>query len=271
MRTAVIGCSHSAGYSYSKQHGTRDRWNDNNWAEIYINNQNKDGVIFACPGRGWYDYSERLAFLLKKYDDIDEVVIQQTYWNRFRIGFQNPCHYENLVPLDTHMNLEETKGRIDCYNINMWNDDTKSFDGSRITVKGDYAISPTIALQFDPFDITEPNLQTDGYQRVKAWYEIMTLVNQRSFFKEIYLWNTMCKDKNIDLKIFTINEQTWLPEDLNIIGDCSYGKVANKSVDTFLSTKGKTFTIDDEHYNVEAHQLIANEYVPNIGKETKNG
>ena len=56
MRTAVIGCSHSAGYSYAGKAGDKDRWLDNNWAEFYINNQNKDGAIFACPGRGWYDY-----------------------------------------------------------------------------------------------------------------------------------------------------------------------------------------------------------------------
>ncbi len=47
MRTAIIGCSHSAGYSYAQKDKTRDRWNDNNWAKYYINNQNKDGAIFA--------------------------------------------------------------------------------------------------------------------------------------------------------------------------------------------------------------------------------
>ena len=41
MRTAIIGCSHSAGYSYAQKDDTRDRWNDNNWAKFYINNQNK--------------------------------------------------------------------------------------------------------------------------------------------------------------------------------------------------------------------------------------
>lgn len=269
MRTAVIGCSHSAGYSYSQTKDTRDRWNDNNWAEIYINEQDKDGVIFACPGRGWYDYSERLAFLFKKYDDIDEVIIQQTYWDRYRVGFSNPCHYENITPLDAHMNLEETKGRIDCYNIGQWNNNAKCFDGGRITVAGDYVISPTIALQFDPFDIQDPNLQTDGYQRIKAWYELMTVVAQRSFFKEVYLWNLICKENNAELKIFAINENTWLPKDLNMLGDCSYGKVANQNVIQFLESKNPidSFTIDDEHFNKEAHTLIAKEFVTQIGKE----
>lgn len=265
MRTAVIGCSHSAGYQFPPPDGIRDRWNDNNWAEIYINNQNKDGAIFACPGRGWYDYSERLAYLFKKYNDIDEVIVQQTYWNRFRFGFSTPCFYENIIPLDAHMMQEETKGNIDCYNIAMWNDELKSFDGGRITLAGDYAIQPTVSMKFDPFDLIEPNLQQEGYQRLKSWYEVMTVVNQRQFFKEVYLWNTMCKENNAVLKIFAMNDQTWLPKDLNMIGNIQ-ADVSEKTVLQFLLTKGELeeFVVDDEHFNLEAHTLIANEYIPNM-------
>lgn len=265
MRTAVIGCSHSAGYQFPPPDGIHDRWNDNNWAEIYINNQNKDGAIFACPGRGWYDYSERLAYLFKKYNDIDEVIVQQTYWNRFRFGFSTPCFYENIIPLDAHMMQEETKGNIDCYNIAMWNDELKSFDGGRITLAGDYAIQPTVSMKFDPFDLIEPNLQQEGYQRLKSWYEVMTVVNQRQFFKEVYLWNTMCKENNAVLKIFAMNDQTWLPKDLNMIGNIQ-ADVSEKTVLQFLLTKGKLeeFVVDDEHFNLEAHTLIANEYIPNM-------
>lgn len=268
MRTAVIGCSHSAGYSYAQKDKTRDRWNDNNWAKYYINNQNKDGAIFACPGRGWYDYSERLAFLFKNYTDIDEVIIQQTYWNRFRIGFHNPCHYENLVPLERHMMLEERHDKIDCWNIQMWLEDEKSFDGGRITVKGDYAIDPSIALRFEPFDLEQPNLQTEGYQRIKAWHEIMTLANQRAFFKEVYMWTRLCKENKAKLKIFAINDQTWLPKDLNMFGDCSYATVAHQTVDQFLKAEDKDQCfIDDEHYDIDTHKLIAEKFIPQMENE----
>ena len=166
------------------------------------------------------------------------------------------------------MMQEETKGRIDCYNINMWNDELKSFDGGRITMSGDYAIQPTISMKFDPFDLIQPNLQQEGYQRIKSWYEVMTVVNQRQFFKEVYLWNQMCKENNAVLKIFAINDQTWLPKDLNIIGNVQ-ADVSDETVTQFLLTKGvlQDFVVDDEHFNVKAHTLIANEYIPNIGKE----
>lgn len=268
MRTAVIGCSHSAGYQFPPPDGIHDRWNDNNWAEVYINNQNKDGVIFACPGRGWYDYSERLAYLFKTYNDIDEVIIQQTYWNRFRIGYNDLNHYENFVPLDTHMVHEETKGRIDCYNIGQWNKTAKCFDGGRITVAGDFAIPPVLQLTFDPFDMTFPDLQSDGYQRIKANYELMTVINQRAFFKEVYLWNVLCKQNNAELKIFAMNDLTWIPKDLNIIGDCSYASVANQTVTEFLETRNALNYIDDEHFDKATHELIANEFISNIKKET---
>ena len=265
MRTAVIGCSHSAGYSFAGAVGDKDRWLDNNWAEFYINNQNKDGAIFACPGRGWYDYSERLAFLFKHYNDIDEVIIQQTYWNRFRLGFHNPCHYENIVPLERHMMKEETHDKIDCWNIQMWLDKEQSFDGGRITVKGDYAIDPVLALRWEPFDVEQPHLQSEGYQRIKAWYELMTITNQRAFFKEVYLWNQLCKDNKAKLKIFAINDITHLPKDLNMIGDCNYGIVADKTVDQFLTEQGlETNFIDDEHYTTDVHKLIADKFIPQI-------
>lgn len=266
MRTAVIGCSHSAGYQFPAPDGLRDHWHDNNWAEIYINNQNKDGVIFACPGRGWYDYSERLAFLFKTYNDIDEVIIQQTYWNRYRFGYNTPNFYENIIPLETHMMLEETKGCIDCYNISMWNDQLKCFDGGQITVAGDYAIPANLGMTFNPFDLHEPNLQTDGYQRLKANYELMTVINQRQFFKEVYIWNTLCKEKNAKLKIFAMNDLTWLPKDLNIIGDCSHASIATESAEQFLKNNNAVIKVDDEHFDTTAHKLIANEFVPNIGR-----
>ena len=150
----------------------------------------------------------------------------------------------------------------------MWLDDEQSFDGGRITVKGDYAIDPSIALRFEPFDLEQPNLQTEGYQRIKAWHEIMGIVNQRAFFKEVYIWNKLCKENGASLKIFAVNDQTWLPKDLNIVGDCSYATVAHQTVDQFLKTKDRDQCfIDDEHYDVDTHKLIAEEYIPLIDKE----
>ena len=166
------------------------------------------------------------------------------------------------------MMLEEQKGKIDCWNIQMWLEDEQSFDGGRITVKGDYAIDPSIALRFEPFDLEQPDLQTEGYQRIKAWHEMMTLVNQRAFYKEVFMWTRLCKENNAKLKIFAINNITWLPKDLNMFGDCSYATVADQTVEQFLKTLQKDqCLIDDEHYDVETHKLIAEQYIPQIGKE----
>ena len=78
----------------------------------------------------------------KKYNDIDEVIIQQSYWNRFRVTWTNPVALKHYS-LDSNMLLEETKGKIDCYNVGVWNDEAKSFDTGMITVKGDYAVQPS--------------------------------------------------------------------------------------------------------------------------------
>lgn len=134
MRIAAIGCSHTSGYHVddmpeAKEDMTQEhwpysgKWNNNNWAEHYINSKDADGVIFANPQNGWWTYSEWLSHLFKTYDDIKEVVVQMTYWNRFRLSIQFPTHYENIVPLDATYVKELTKGRIDCwYPANQTND-----------------------------------------------------------------------------------------------------------------------------------------------------
>ena len=125
MRIAALGCSHTCGYhvadipdDVSLNHETwpySGKWHDNNWAEFYINSKDADGVIFANSSNGWWEYSEWLSFLFKKYDDIKEVVVQNTYWNRFRLTMMDPPDYENMVPHDELYHLEHKKGKIDLW------------------------------------------------------------------------------------------------------------------------------------------------------------
>ena len=137
-RVAALGCSHTCGYHVKDipEDAVLDintwpfsgKWNDNNWAEFYTNNANKDGVIFANSSNGWWEYSEWLSFLFKKYDDIDEVIVQNTYWNRFRLSMIDPPDYENIIPHDELYHLEHKKGNIDCWLKRLHNEKRNVFD-----------------------------------------------------------------------------------------------------------------------------------------------
>ena len=99
------------------------------------------------------------------------------------------------------MMLEERPDKIDCWNIQMWLEDEKSFDGGRITVKGDYAIDPSsYALRFESH-LEQPKFTNGRLSKNKGLARNNDLQTQRAFFKEVYMW-TSYKENKAKLKIF---------------------------------------------------------------------
>ena len=64
------------------------------------NSKDADGNAHSAnSSNGWWEYSEWLSFLFKKYDDIKEVVVQNTYWNRFRLTMMDPLIMKTWFPM----------------------------------------------------------------------------------------------------------------------------------------------------------------------------
>ena len=279
MRIAAIGCSHTSGYHVgdmpeAKEDMTQEhwpysgKWNNNNWAEHYINSKDADGVIFANPQNGWWTYSEWLSHLFKTYDDIEEVVVQMTYWNRFRLSIQFPTHYENIVPLDATYIKELTKGRIDC-----WYPANQTLDGSVNDIPMqvwpmDFQKEVPFKSVYDPdFKLAKPDLRNEPYMTVKTWMEVMSLKAQREWFKEIYIIQELCRNNGAKVKLFGINSWTWIPKEMNKeFFDFDYIQVAKTTVeDWFLQQKDinvGNYTVDGEHFDEMIHKMIATEYLP---------
>tara|TARA_R110000782_G_scaffold73421_5_gene146880 strand:+ start:4571 stop:5428 length:858 start_codon:yes stop_codon:yes gene_type:complete len=285
MRTAAIGCSHTSGYHVADipKHPTMEnwpfsgKWHDNNWAEYYINDKGNDGVIFANPQHGWWSYSEWLSHLFQTYNDISEVVVQMTYWNRFRLAVQYPMHYENLIPLDILYTKDTTKGKIDCWFPKNGTEDNSVWDIPMQAFKEDFQTELPFVVRYDPeFKIDEPDLRSIPYMTVKTHMEIMSLKAQREWFKEIYILQEMCRQKGASLKLFGLNSWTWIPKlkEMNKYFDFNYIQVAEDTVeDWFLQKKDinvGTHTLDGEHFDKEIHKMIALEYIPSqFRKEDK--
>ena len=283
MRIAAIGCSHTAGYHVSNAPEENvllteenwpfsGRWQDNNWAEEYINSKNADGVIFARIGNGWYEYSEWLDFLFKKYNDITEVIVQNTYWNRFRVTSINPPDYEHMIPLDALYKHETTKGRIDCWTktVEVKDSDNPNYrviDAPHQIRAKDYVNTVNIDVQHHPrFQWNEPDLRRITYMEGKTWLEIMSLKSQRDWLKEIYILQTLCKENNAELKLFGLNKWTWIPSKMKDYFNFDSIQVATDSVDDWFTQNKRIdiqkHTVDDEHYSKEIHRAIALEYLP---------
>ena len=283
MRIAAIGCSHTAGYHVSNAPEENvplteenwpfsGRWQDNNWAEEYINSKNADGVIFARIGNGWYEYSEWLDFLFKKYNDITEVIVQNTYWNRFRVTSINPPDYEHMIPLEALYKHETTKGRIDCWTktVEVKDSDNPNYrviDAPHQIRAKDYVNTVNIDVQYHPrFQWIEPDLRRITYMEGKTWLEIMSLKSQRDWLKEIYILQTLCKENNAELKLFGLNKWTWIPSKMKDYFNFDSIQVATDSVDDWFTQNKRIdiqkHTVDDEHYSKEIHRAIALEYLP---------
>ena len=284
MRIAALGCSHTCGYHIADMPADDNtplnfetwpfsgRWNDNNWAEFYINSKGADGVIFANPSNGWWEYSEWLSFLFRKYDDIKEVVIQNTYWNRFRVTWVEPPDYENVIQYEDLFFKETTKGNIDCWskhialnerNLSLF----RAFDMPLQVHAVNKKKKPELEIEMKPaFHWKTPDLRDTPYMQVKTWMEIMSLKNQRDWFKEIYILQTLCKEYGAELKLFGLNKWTWIPPMMNDFYNFDSIQVAPDSVeDWFLQNKQVDIlkhTKDGEHFDEEIHQQIALEYLP---------
>lgn len=278
MRIAALGCSHTCGYHVKDMPEDKvldintwpfsGKWNDNNWAEFYINNKDADGVIFANSSNGWWEYSEWLSHLFKTYDDIKEVVVQNTYWNRFRLSMMDPPDYENMVPLDELYHLEHKKGNIDLWLKRIHNEKRDVFDIPFQCYPQDYSDRLHFNVKFNPrFMVDEPDLRAEPFMKVKTWMEIMSLKAQREWFKEIYIIQELCRNNGAKVKLFGLNSWTWIPKEMNKeFFDFNYIQVAKTTVeDWFLQQKDinvGNHTVDGEHFNEMIHKMIATEYLP---------
>lgn len=278
MRIAALGCSHTCGYHVKDMPEDKvldintwpfsGKWNDNNWAEFYINNKDAEGVIFANSSNGWWEYSEWLSHLFKTYDDIKEVVVQNTYWNRFRLSMMDPPDYENMVPLDELYHLEHKKGNIDLWLKRIHNEKRDVFDIPFQCYPQDYSDRLHFNVKFNPrFMVDEPDLRAEPFMKVKTWMEIMSLKAQREWFKEIYIIQELCRNNGAKVKLFGLNSWTWIPKEMNKeFFDFNYIQVAKTTVeDWFLQQKDinvGNHTVDGEHFNEMIHKMIATEYLP---------
>lgn len=283
MRIAALGCSHTCGYHVKDMPEDKvldintwpfsGKWNDNNWAEFYINNKDADGVIFANSSNGWWEYSEWLSHLFKTYDDIKEVVVQNTYWNRFRLSMMDPPDYENMVPLDELYHLEHKKGNIDLWLKRIHNEKRDVFDIPFQCYPQDYSDRLHFNVKFDPrFMVDEPDLRAEPFMKVKTWMEIMSLKAQREWFKEMYILQELCRNNGAELKLFSLNKWTWIPDEMlipqlrNSFYKFDHIQVASSHVEEWFLREKKLDitkeTIDGEHFGEDIHKIIALEYLP---------
>jgi len=265
-RTLFIGDSHTMGYKSVPDKnglGSFTQWNDNNYAEIYSEYNKKPVVIYALSGATNRLYTDWLKSMFEKYDDIDDVFICLSSFNRFIIAIDDLTNEETL-PIDWFQyKLDNSTDTVHRYMDGIVRDKTMQLLNK--STFADYDNFPGIEFSGEDGLIT-PDIRKHTYMQVKLFFELNTYLEKREFLNSVYTWDNICKDHGAQLHLFNFTNRLKFPSDLSYYGKLKNTKVATKTVETFLSGLGinhKDYLIEDkEHYNTEYHELVAKNYIP---------
>ena len=263
-RTLFIGDSHTIGYKTIAEKIGPDSWsywNDNNYAEIYSEINNKNIVIYAQPGATNNLYTVWLASMFQKYSDIDEVFLCLAPLNRITLSFDPDLKF-NVEPLD-HFMYEHSESTEKCRKFS-----DKPIAGNTVQIlqiptADDYKKIPSNGFSAE-HGLTSPDLRKDSYMSVKLFYECNTVLEKREFLLNMYAWDKICTENNAKLYVFNFRTRGVWPEQSNYFGKVDL-KRADQSVEQYLNTLGHKaedyFIEDKEHFNNQYHKLIATEYL----------
>jgi len=266
-RTLFLGDSHASGY-YRDDTGKIQIWQDNSYAEAYSKIHDKDVIVYAIPGGCNKKYPIWLKSMLNRYDDIDEVFVQSTYWNRWLMAASRDLGYGDGTPTDMFIDddIEDT-GKV------------KHYSDIRVTenfIELVEQVRPELYEEFKGFTYNEKETTADWepfhkkYPYTKLWYESQTHLQYRDYCGDLYIIDNLCRSNNIKWYLWNINDRVYMPENINLFGDLSCKRAATSARSFIKSKYGLDIdkrTIDGEHYAKDIHRIIAKEYI----EELKNG
>ena len=134
----------------------------------------------------------------------------------------------------------------------------------------DYKAFPYInAIPFE----AEPDVRRLSYMYLRMYHYSQTHLEQQDYIKDITFMDMLCRDKDIPLYVWNINDRCFIPNSVD-------GFYTNLTQTTFSKVDAINFlqhktdksldceTLDGEHYNYYIHGLIAKDYIPFL-KENK--
>jgi hypothetical protein len=270
-RTLFIGDSHTCGYKTKAGEVGPDsftNWNDNSYVLEYAKLNNKKCIVYAMPGASIRQYTDYIRAMFNKYNDIDEVFVLLSSLNRFTLSFNQKLS-PDIVPVDhfTHDVGTTEDGLVDRYM-------DKTIEGDYFQLyqkphQGDYENFPGLKFSYEQ-GLTEPDIRKSSYMDIKTFFELNTHLEQRDFFKDIYVWDNMCADYNVPLYLFKMRERTFFPEGYEFYGKLKNTTIADQSIELYFQNKQINheayFLEDKEHYNTKFHNLIAKNYIKHLTK-----
>lgn len=268
-RSLFLGDSHSHGYA--EVNGEVQFWKDNNYAELYSDHNNKPVAIYSIPGGCNKKYPTWLKAMLDYYDDIDEVFIQATYWNRYLIACSRNLDVGDGITAD-HFSRgpKQPVATDDPEHIDRWTDELVTEEHAELIEQ----CRPENFEQFKGFEYSERKGMThdwgpfkEKYQYTKLWHESVTHLQYREWCADYLLMDFICTKRNIPMYVWSINDRVFIPQHKNLYGDFTNTTFSKSSAEAYLLDKHKInietdkYRSDGEHYTTEIHKLIATDYL----------
>ncbi len=260
-RSLFLGDSHSHGYF--EMGGKISSWQSNNYAEIYAHENNKQCVIYSMPGGVNSKYPIWLKAMLDRYDDIDEVFVQSTYWNRFLLSCSRNLDVGDGTKADLYLDDDQPKDDlIHRYTDHRITDEYIEFvEKPRTQIYEEFK-----GFKFHDMEVDYNfPLFSEKYSYTKLWHELVTPIQYKEYCINLLAIDTMLKQKNIKWYLWTINNRVFMPENTDYFVPLSCIK-APMSAYGYLKDIHKVdietekYFLDGEHYIKEVHSKIAIDY-----------
>lgn len=279
-KSLFIGDSHSAGYSMENlntPNPTPVLWGEANYAELYSEYNNKEVIVYALPNGCNKKYPLWLKSMLDKYDDIDEVFIQSTYWNRDLLAASKNLDIADGIKSNHFMSPAEPSSNslVSFGAITRWTDILVTDDYIENCVR---TAPDSKHLEYKGFDFEELNsgmLNTTNmpYAYTKLWHEHITHLQYREYCSFLFIIDTLCKNYGVKWHLWNINERVMLPKHLDLFGALDNCIRTDVSAETFIQSKHyiniEDHQVDGEHYAINVHKIIAKEFIPYLKNLTE--
>jgi hypothetical protein len=208
-------------------------------------------------------YTDWLATMFQRYNDIDEVFLCMAPFNRFVVAFDHELS-DNVIDVDHFtLKLESPNDQIDRYADPTIVDNIIQLFNK--PVSADYGKFPGIEFS-DDHGLKSPNLRKHTFMQIKTFFDLNSFTEKREFLQSVYAWDNICNDHGAKLYLFNVTDRLKYPQTFEYYGKLKCTTVADKTVETFFTEKGidhtQYYLADNEHYNKDYHQMIASEYIP---------
>jgi len=257
-----VGCSHTNGYWYNDNTDDKFVWDENNYAQIYASElADKQCYVYSSAGVSNNKYPRWIKHMLDTHNDISGIVLQSTYWDRWIMANNLDLQFRQLDLGHFTRKYKETEDYILYddfntvdYNVVEWNEKAK-WDSIGVYEEGCPDLNG--GYNWPGFDY--------NYMHMKFHTEIVTHLKHEEYCKDIALISSM---SDVPIYIWRINEKVQYPHKFDVYGNLNNVKIyetpANIWIKEHLNIDIETMKLDIEHYNTDAHKLIAHHFIPEI-------